>query len=463
VLTTLLPWAARAAEASDPLQFAPEGTLLVVHSNLHQFAKGSIDEVEARFAKNDAVKNWVARLRAFEVGGLRPGTGDWPHGLDSSRSVTVIVYDGQEQTGRKPVRLVIGSQAASQGVVSLAPVLNALLLDVVVQPSGLELKDRVGQSYLRCADHRPWLVCDTDTVPPPPGKRPDALASVDTGQKVTLSAFVDTRASREFSQVLRTATVNLVRDGGVQRLDLRIEMAPMLVSIGQTLKLPPGPSAVNHLVDTRGGWVLKLSANAERLATLPGMANGTPTSIHLAATAAKALTGEVGVTSDGGIGNLVFLLGLKDPSAVPELMGALKALLLEYGSDVLMENGRLTLSETDPLGARNFLTVHFAVVDEALVLTLSAADLARRVTRQFRPLQVSSALADRSVALGGHFPSIRMIPSVTGEATTEGNPAQSRFDWLALLRLNASLTRSFEVGFQSEGSVLRILSSWRSL
>jgi hypothetical protein len=114
------------------------------------------------------------------------------------------VYDGQEQTGRKPVRLVIGSQAASQGVVSLAPVLNALLLDVVVQPSGLELKDRVGQSYLRCADHRPWLVCDTDTVPPPPGKRPDALASVDTRQKVTLSAFVDTRASREFAQVMRT-------------------------------------------------------------------------------------------------------------------------------------------------------------------------------------------------------------------------------------------------------------------
>jgi hypothetical protein len=201
LLVSLRPWAARGAVASDPLQFAPERVDVVFHSNLHRGVKVFIDEVEERFATNDAVKSWIARLRAFEVGGLRPGAGIWPPGLDPNRSVTLFWYNGAEA-----MRIVVGSQDASKGVASLAGVLSAISPDLACQASGLELQTADGRPALRCADRSPWLVCDTHTDLPPPALRPASLSRVDTGENVELSAFIDMRAFGAFTEVVSTVT-----------------------------------------------------------------------------------------------------------------------------------------------------------------------------------------------------------------------------------------------------------------
>jgi hypothetical protein len=72
-------------------------------------------------------------------------------------------------------------------------------------------------------------------------------------------------------------------------------------------------------------------------------------------------------------------------------------------------------------------------------------------------------LEDRSVVLGGLFPSIHMLSSVAGEARADGGLMNLGSDWLALASLSGALSQSFEIGCRSEGSMFHVVSTWRSL
>ncbi len=392
---------------------------------------GMADDLVRTFEGVPAMDLAVAGARMAAVGPMRPAARVWGPGLALDRGVAFFESGGT-------VRVVFGADDLAQALTSLQGVVKAAEGSREIDPKAGTIDE------LKCALRGPYAVCDVGPIPetapgPPSTFKDDPIAK-------TTMAFVLAQGDGPVSGLLgrlpaRHVAVTWLDNGASSRLTAKVDLTPP-AAVATTIFGGTAPADVMGQV-TAGQAFFKLGLAADRVAPLLGglLAQMPPAVTLVLQELLATWSGDLLLTTDGGLFHPVFVLGLSDATRGTQIVETLAQALVgmcQYPCAEVVPSSRPGLRalriQSPPNNDRKLSAdIHFGVIGKALVLAFSPADLARRKAADYQPAH-AGAFADgathgfrvgnplmflgapwtREVLDLGHFQDISTVTIATG-------------------------------------------------
>ncbi len=451
ILLLVVALAAPAA-AEDVLDWTPADAALVVA--VRGSPAGMLQGLEKRFGDVKRIKDAIGRLRAWEIKGVRPLSGDPGGTIALSRGVGLFVR------GPKQVRLVIGADDAAQAIGRVAELIK-LATGETAQADGKGL--RLGSVSLVCEKYGGYVVCDTTK---PPDRAPGKPAWLD-GKRVPLDGVVLLAVRGVLMEQAPRSVPFAEIWGAVTVADGRGEVVvdgvgkPMLMAPLAMLQAEGPATGGLATVDARSAGVFKIALDGPKLlgAVEAQVGRGMPPPLRPTWMALKAAwSGELVVSFPGGLFHPVLVLGLLDEGAGRGLLQSIAALTqhipdvnLKLGkSETGVERLELTFLER---GKPTFnIAFPFAIHQKRLVIGVHPADVKRVVGGGITPAALPAEFAKRGTHGFVAWDPLAILAMASGVETWAAGPAQLILDaqtvvglWAVLLEelgLSASVTQT---------------------
>lgn len=381
----------RPDNASALLQWMPangSAGFILAHPDL---VAGMADDLVRVFDGVPSMKLAVEGARSFNLGALRPVDRVWGSGLALDRGVAFF------ESG-KGVRIVFGADALADALASLQGIFTAAGGAPNIDPQAGTLEE------LKCVKRGAYAVCDTNAIPETAPGVPSAFES-DPVAKTTM-ALVMEPGEGAFSGQLSALPVSHIaltwRDSGASsRITARFDLTGPATMATGFFGGSKSKQVMSHVA--MGQSFFKVGLATDRIAPLLGglLAQMPPAVTLVLQEFLRAWSGDLLITTDGGLLHPVFVLGLEDArrgeTLVETWAQALVAICGYPCAEVVSSHrpGLRALRFKSPADADETVTadLHFGVINHALVLTISPADLARRTSSVYRSAQ-AGAFAD---------------------------------------------------------------------
>ncbi len=457
------------AQAEDVLDWTPPEAGLVVASRGATAMEGLLDAAEGRFGDVPAVRDAIKRLRAWEVGGVQPGAGEFGSTLKLDRGVAVFVL------GPKEGRLVFGADATPSATKRVAEIAASIDAPIRADDNGLVL----GNTALTCKQRGRFVVCDTGVVPEAaPGKPP----WMDGKRAPTDGVFFGVARGRFFAEMMGGgAPINEVWaaakvDGGRFVVSAEVVANPLAMAPFAGL-LTKGPETAGlETVDARSSGVLKVAFDGPKLlGAVDTMGrreiDRLPPPVRAVWEALRAgWSGSLVVSFPGGLVHPVIVLGLNDDAAGRALMDSIVAaaagveevgLGLGHSATPGVERIEVTIQDGGR-GPQTHLGFPFAIHQKRLVLGMHPVDVARVTQGKVQAAKLPASFTARGTHGFIAWDVLGILSMASGFEMWATGDAQLILDAQVLATLGAALLDELgaSLTFTETGGRARVWWSW---
>ncbi len=446
------------ALAEDVLDWTPPDAAVVAVSRVSPSAL--IDPLEARFGDVPKVKQAATRLKALlSLGG----------DLSPERGVAVFM------TAPSAGRLVVGADDAKRAAARIATLLAYFDGDSRAEGATLYADGEP----LTCASRGKLVVCDTGPSAPPekaPG-RPPWLAEGKVPTDGLGLLVIRGKAVEELSRgggppVTEVRGAVTGGEGGLEVV-ADVTLNPMAMGPFAMMVAEGGATPGLATADARSAAVMKVAFDGPKLlGWIDGMAGGDmPPPVKPLWDALKAAwTGELVVSTPGGLIHPVVSVGLSDDAAGRKLLEQVVSLASEIDPSVTLalkpgekgvERLEVTLRDGEELALH--LAFPFAIRDQRLVLGLHPPDVLRVVEGRVKPAKLPDTFAQRGTHGVVLWDPFAFFAGAWGFETRADGDAQLFLDAQTLGSLWALLLEEAGLSWRVTNTGFTARAWWRTL